>query len=232
VNTLALIPARGGSKGVPRKNVRELAGKPLVAWTIESARACVGVDRIVVSTDDEQIGDICRESGAEVPFLRPAELALDDTPDRPVYDHAVEWLAEHADYRPDAVVWLRPTAPLRQPQDIDAGLGVLAETGCDSVRSVCPVEHHPYWMRTLEGDRLRRLLPEAGEEAFYQRQLLPDVYRLNGAVDIVRCSSVAKTPGLFGGDVRAYVMPLERSVDIDSETDFTLAELLLDRRKR
>jgi CMP-N-acetylneuraminic acid synthetase len=232
VNTLGLIPARGGSKGVPRKNVRELGGKPLVAWTIESAKACLGVDRVVVSTDDEQIGDICRESGADVPFLRPADLARDDTPDRPVYDHAVEWLAEHAGYRPDAVVWLRPTAPLRKPQDIDASLGVLVETGCDSVRSVCPVEHHPYWMRTLEGDRLTPLLPQAGEDAFYQRQLLPNVYRLNGAVDVVRCSSVAQTTGLFGGDVRGYVMPLERSVDIDSETDFTLAELLLDRRSR
>jgi CMP-N,N'-diacetyllegionaminic acid synthase len=230
VSTLGLIPARGGSRGVPRKNLRVLGGKPLVAWAIEIAKAASRVDRVVVSTDDEEIADVCTRHGAEVPFLRPAELARDETPDRPVYDHAVEWLAERADYRPDVVVWLRPTAPLRKPRDVDAALDLLLDTGCDCVRSVCAAEHHPLWMRTLQGDRLRPLLETGDETTFHQRQLLPPVYRLNGAVDVVRSSSVAHTDGLFGGDVRGYVMPAERSVDLDSELDFAFAELLVERR--
>ena len=229
MTTLGLIPARGGSKGVPGKNVRALAGRPLVAWTIETARACARIDRLVVSTDDERIAEVCRRSGAEVPFLRPAELAADDTPDRPVYDHAVDWLAGSDGYRPDAVVWLRPTAPLREPGDIDRALDLLVETGCDTVRSVCRAEHHPYWMRTLDGDRLRPLLDAADDAVFHRRQLLPAVYRLNGAVDVVRCSSAAERGELFAGDVRGYVMPPERSVDLDTELDFALAELLAER---
>jgi CMP-N,N'-diacetyllegionaminic acid synthase len=230
VSTLGLIPARGDSRGVPRKNLRTLGGKPLVAWAIESAKTSSRVDRVVASTDDDEIADVCRRHGAEVPFLRPAELARDETPDRPVYDHALEWLAEHADYRPDAVVWLRPTAPLREPHDVDAAVDLLLETDCDCVRSVCAAEHHPLWMRTLEGDRLRPLLEAGDETVFHQRQLLPPVYRLNGAVDVVRSSSVTNTGALFGGDVRGYVMPAERSVDLDSELDFAFASLLLERR--
>jgi CMP-N,N'-diacetyllegionaminic acid synthase len=230
VSTLALIPARGGSRGVPRKNLRELAGRPLVAWAIETAKASSRIDRVLVSTEDEEIAEVCRRHDGEVPFLRPAELARDEIPDRPVYDHALEWLAEHADYRPDAVVWLRPTSPLREPRDVDTALELLLETGCDCVRSVCAVEHHPLWMRTLEGDRLRPLLESSDDTLFYQRQVLPPVYRLNGAVDVVRSSSVTKTAALFGGDVRGYVMPSERSVDIDSELDLALAAFLLEGR--
>jgi CMP-N,N'-diacetyllegionaminic acid synthase len=229
VNALGLIPARGGSKGVPRKNIRELAGKPLVAWTIETALGCARIDRLVVSTDDEDIAAVCRELGAEVPFLRPPELAEDATPDRPVYQHALDWLARNDGYRPDAVVWLRPTAPLRVAQDIEAVLDLLAASGCDSVRSVCPAEHHPLWMRTLEGDRLRPLL-DGGEE-YHQRQLLPPVYRLNGAVDAVRHESASAGPELFGGDVRGYLMPADRSVDLDTTLDFVVAERLLEERR-
>jgi CMP-N,N'-diacetyllegionaminic acid synthase len=141
-----------------------------------------------------------------------------------VYLHALQWLAEKDGYAPDAVAWLRPTAPLRTAEDVDATLGILERSHADCVRSVCAAEHHPYWMMLMDGDRLRPFVE--GSEAYYQRQLLPPVYRLNGAVDAVRCSSVAHV-GLFEGDVRAYVMPPERSVDLDGELDFALAEILL-----
>ena len=230
MTALGLIPARGGSKGVPRKNLRELAGKPLVAWTIETALRCDGIERLVVSTDDEEIASVCRDLGAEVPFRRPADLARDESPDLPVYEHALDWLAREEGYRPAAVVWLRPTAPLRTVEDIEAVLEMLEETGCDSVRSVCRAEHHPAWMRTLEGDRLRPLLDGDGAN-YHQRQALPPVYRLNGAVDAVRSASVGSGPELFGGDVRGYVMPAERSVDLDTMLDFALAERLLEGRE-
>src|SRR5204862_1417570 len=193
MRTLGVIPARGGSRGVPRKNLRDLGGKPIVAWAIETARACPRIDRVVVSTDDDEIGQVARRHGADVPFLRPPELARDETPDRPVYDHAVAWLAENAGYRPDVVVWLRPTAPLRESRDIAEALDLLEGTGCDSVRSVCAAEHHPYWMMRLEGDRLRPLLDQHDATTFHQRQLLPPVYRLNGAVDVVRTESASRT---------------------------------------
>lgn len=228
--TLCIIPARGGSKGVLRKNIRQLAGKPLIAWTIETALACPSLTRVIVSTDDQEIAEIARQYGAEVPLLRPAELAQDDTPDLPVYQHALSWLAEHECYRPDIVVWLRPTVPLRTVQDVEAALQQLIETGADCVRSVCPAKHHPYWMKRLNGDRLVPFVEGIDVARYYQRQLLPPVYRLNGAVDVTWCRTVMEKGLLYSGDVRGYVMPAGRSIDLDSELDFALAELLLQRR--
>jgi CMP-N-acetylneuraminic acid synthetase len=219
VRVLGLIPARGGSKGVPRKNVRDLAGKPALAWTVEAALASSSLARVVVSTDDEAIATVARAGGAEAPFVRPAELAGDETTDLPVYRHALQALGDGF----DAVAWLRPTAPLRTAEDIDAAVTLLDETGADCVRSVCPAEHNPYWMGTIEDGRLVPLLGEVPS----RRQLLPEVVRLNGAVDVVRCASVRDE--LFAGDVRTYVMPVERSVELDTELDFLLAEALLRR---
>ena len=227
---LGLIPARGGSKGMPRKNIRQLAGKPLAAWTIETALACPMLDRAIVSTDDREIADIARRYGAEVPFIRPAELAQDGTSDLPVYQHALSWLAEHEGYRPDIVVWLRPTAPLRTVQDVETAIQLLIETGADCVRSVCLAEHHPYWMKRLDSDRLVSFVDGIDESKYYRRQLLPPVYRLNGAVDVTWCRTVMEKGLLYGGDVRGYVMSAERSIDLDSELDFALAELLLQRK--
>ena len=230
-NILGLIPARGGSKSVSRKNIRLLVGKPLIAWTIEIALACPSLDRVIVSTDDREIAKVARRHGAEVPFIRPVELAQDDTPDLPVYQHTLSWLAEHEGYRPDIVVWLRPTVPLRTVQDVEAALQQLIETGADCVRSVCPAEHHPYWMKRLKGDRLVPFVEGIDVARYYQRQLLPPVYRLNGAVDVTWYRTVMEKGLLYSGDVRGYVMPVERSIDLDSELDFALAELLLRRRK-
>lgn len=228
---LSMIPARGSSKSVPRKNIRSLAGKPLIVWTIETALACPNLDRVIVSTDDEEIAQIASDHGAEVPFLRPAELAQDDTPDLPVYQHALSWLAEHEGYCPDVIVWLRPTVPLRAVEDVECAIEMLIRTGADCVRSICLTEHHPYWMKRLDGDRLVPFVDEIDESKYYRRQLLPPVYRLNGAVDVTWCKAVMGKGLLYGGDVRGYVMPVERSIDLDSELDFALAELLLRTRE-
>ena len=234
---LAIIPARGGSKGVERKNIRLLAGKPLIAWTIETALACSMLDRIIVSTEDGEIAQISREYGAEVPFTRPAVLAQDDTPDLPVFQHALLWLKRYEGYQPDLVVWLRPTAPLRIVEDIEAAIQILQETNVDCVRSVCAVEHHPYWMKKLEHGRLRSFIESADERQYYQRQSLPPVYRLNGAVDVIWRSKVSDSRAegkLFWDwdEMGGYVMPVERSLDLDSELDFALLELLIKRNTR
>jgi CMP-N,N'-diacetyllegionaminic acid synthase len=232
---LALIPARGGSKGVARKNIRLLAGKPLIAWTIETALCCPILDRVIVSTEDAEIAGISREFGAELPFIRPASLAQDDTPDLPVFQHTIAWLDSHEKYQPDIVVWLRPTTPLRTVEDIEAAVQILQETNADCVRSVCAVEHHPYWMKKLEAGRLSSFIKSADERQYYQRQTLPPVYRLNGVVDVIwrsRVSDTREEGKLFWGwdDMGGYVMPVERSIDLDSELDFALVELLLERK--
>ena len=230
MRVLALVPARGGSKGVPRKNLRVVAGKPLLQWTLEASAAAERVERTVVTTDDPEIAELARALGAEVPFQRPAELAGDEVPDFPVYRHALDRLAEKDGYEPDAVAWLRPTSPLRMADDIDAAVELLERSGADAVRSVSPSEYHPYWMKRLEEGRLLPLIEGANESTHPRRQLLPEVFRLNGAVDVIRCASVAHDGPLFGGTIAGYAMPRERSVDIDDELDLELAALLLDRQ--
>lgn len=229
---LALIPARGGSKGVPRKNLRPVGGKPLIAWTIECALACPGIERVVVSTDDAEIAAVVRRWGAETPFLRPRELARDDTTDHPVLVHALDALQEMDGYAPDLVAWLRPTTPLRAVEDVEGSVAKLRSGSYDCLRSVCLVEHHPYWMKLLEDDELRSYEPGRDEASYPRRQLLPPVYRLNGAVDLVRPDAARRTGRMFQGRMAAYVMPHERSIDIDTEGDLALADLLLTRRER
>ena len=142
---LALVPARGGSKGIPRKNVRILGGHPLLAYSVAAGLAAVRVDRVVVSTDDEEIAQVAKEYGADVPFLRPAELSGDDVPDLPVFQHALRWLADEDGFRPELVVHLRPTSPLRPAGLVDAALAALmAAPDADSLRSVAPPDHTPY----------------------------------------------------------------------------------------
>lgn len=229
---LAIIPARGGSKRIPKKNICLLDGRPLIAWTIESALNCPFIDRVIVSTESEEIREISRMHGADAPFLRPKQLAQDDTPDLPVYRHVVSWLWENDGYYPDSVAWLRPTAPLRTTEDIKIPIGMLASTGADCVRSVTEVEHHPYWMKNLEGDRLVPFIAGKDEHTYFQHQLLPTVYRLNGAVDITRCQQVMERNVLYGDDMRGYPMPLIRSIDIDTELDWAMVELLLQQRSK
>lgn len=228
--SLAIIPARGGSKRIPRKNLRILAGKPLIAWTIETALASQMLGRVIVITDDPEIASVARGFGAEIPFMQPPELAQDHIADFPVCRYTLQWLLNNDAYNPDFIVWLRPTAPLRRIDDIDGAILKLIETGADCVRSVTAVEQHPYWMKRLENDRLLPFLRGKDEKTYYQRQLLPALYYLNGAVDVTKTSNVLKKGFIFGGDMRAYVMPPERSVDLDSELDFGLAETIMQKR--
>ena len=199
----------------------------MLHWSIDCALACHSVDRVIVTTDDPEIRDAASRLGAEAPFLRPTDLAADETSDLPVYRHALSWLAEHEHYAPELVAWLRPTSPLRRPDDVDRSLAILQETRADAVRAVCLVEHHPEWMRVIEDSRLRPLL----ETRALRRQDLPPVYRLTGAVDCVRVRADGPVAALFDeGDVRPYEMPPERSVDIDSEFDLLVADALVQRQ--
>lgn len=224
---LAIIPARGGSKGVPKKNIKKLAGKPLICWTIEAALQTTILNRVIVSTDDEEIAEIATEYGADVPFLRPSSLAQDDTTDMPVYLHALQWLEKNQVFKPDIIVWLRPTAPLRINSDIKYAVEKLIGTKADWVRSVSVIEHHPYWMFSVEGDKLLPFIEEIDISKYLQRQLLPPAYRVNGAVDVAWRETLVEKKLLYSGDVRAYIMPPERSVDIDTELDFVVAEAMM-----
>ena len=227
---IAIIPARGGSKGIMGKNICLVAGKPLINWTIEQAQRSACFGKIIVTTDDNTIATIAHNAGSEVPFLRPEELAQDDTPDYPVYEHTIKWLSENQNYQPELVVWLRPTSPLRTSEDIISAIRLIKDTNADCVRSVCLVEHHPYWMKKIKDKQLLPFLDNLDEQKYYRRQLLPPVYRLNGAVDVVRNESVRNSGKLFHGNIVGYIMPNERSIDIDNEIDLMIAEELLIRR--
>jgi CMP-N,N'-diacetyllegionaminic acid synthase len=227
-NNLGVIPARGGSKSIPRKNAKVIAGKPLLAWTVESALRSKTLNQVIVSTDDEEIAGIGRKWGARVPFIRPFELAQDDTPTLPVIQHAVSWLESTEGYIPEIVLLLQPTSPLRRTEHIDQAVELLLQTGADSVVSVCLSEQSPYWMKRLEGDRVFPFLNKAPE--YTRRQDLPRVYRLNGALYATRYDVLMRQRRILGKDTRAIVMDAESSIDIDSQLDFKIAEMLLAER--
>jgi N-acylneuraminate cytidylyltransferase len=229
---LAVVPARGGSKGLPRKNLRVVGGRSLVAWAVAAASESTLVTRIVGSTDDAEIAEELERAGAEVPQLRPASLAGDEVPDAPVFLQVLGML-EESGYTPDIVVNVRPTAPLRTGSDIDAAVGVLlAHPEADSVKSVSPVTEHPYKMWTLDpDDRLAALRPDWHRahdgDPDAPRQTLPAVYRSNGAVDAVRVEAFRRSGRFHPGTVVAYVMGAERAVDIDDDRDLEVADHLL-----
>lgn len=235
METLALVPARGGSKGIPRKNIKLVAGEPLIAYTIREARKSRYITRLIVSTDDEEIARIAREHGAEVPFLRPAELALDDVTDLPVFQHCLHWLSEHQGYSPNIVVHLRPTAPLRTVTHIDTAIQLLLSSPrADSVRTVCPAGQHPLKMWSVTDGYLIPFVPEhtyGVKEAYNQpRQKLPAAYVQNGSVDVVRTEVILGKNSMTGDVIKALSMESDESVNIDSALDWELAEILLTRR--
>lgn len=222
---LAIIPARGGSKGIVGKNIKELNGKPLIAYTIEEAKKSEYINRIVVSTDNEEIANISKKYGAEVPFLRPLELAQDDTPTIECVIHMLNVLKENEDYIPDYVCLLQCTSPLRTFNDIDGTIEKLLSTGLDSAASVCEAEVNPYWTNIFNGERLEYFLKDGKE--ITRRQDLPNVYRLNGAVYVAKCD-VLKNEMTFETEyTTGYVMDKNSSIDIDDIIDFKFAELLM-----
>jgi CMP-N,N'-diacetyllegionaminic acid synthase len=205
---LALIPARGGSKSVPRKNLLEVAGKPLIAYSIGHALACAQVTRTTVSTDDDEIADVARRYGAEVPFRRPAEHATDTATDLQVFRHALSFLQEQG-YTPDLIVHLRPTGPVRKVDLIEHAIGMmLRHPEADSLRAVGLAEQTPYKMWRIEGSYLRQALPLAGfpESHSMPRQKLPAVYWQNGYVDIVRPRTIIELDSMVGQVVLPFVV--------------------------
>lgn len=227
---LALIPARGGSKGLKDKNIRQLNNKPLLAYTIEAAKESRIFDRIIVSTDSEEIAAVALKYGAEVPFMRPKELATDTASSMDVLIYTIELLQESND-KYDYVALLQPTSPLRTSQDIVGAVNLLIEKNANSVVSVCKVEHSPLWSNTLPEDLSLKdfIRPEIRN---LRRQDLPIFYRLNGAIYIVKVSYILESKDFFGQESYAYIMPVNRSVDIDTELDLVLAEVLLQHEKQ
>ena len=227
---LAVIPARGGSKGVLRKNVRLLCGKPLISWTIEAAMRVSLIDQIIVSTEDEEIAQIANSYGNLAPFKRPQELAEDLSPTLPVVQHVV-YEIEKAGKTVDVIVLLQPTTPLRLSSDIELGLIKLKKTECDSVVSVVDVGgFHPYRMKKLmEGERLVNFVDQ-GHEDMRPRQELPPIYIREGSIYIAKRDMVMNQNSLVGGDVRGLVISPHRSVNIDTMFDFERAERLLSNR--
>ena len=232
---LGIITARGGSKGIPGKNLKPLGGRPLLAYTVDAARDCGALDRVILSTEDPVIADAARALGCEVPFMRPAELSRDETPHLPVIQHAAEWMREHAGYQPDAVMILQPTSPLRSADDITAAARLLESTGADSVVSVSEVSAHAHPMRMLRVDaRGEAVLFASGEPVrrrINRRQDLPQAWVMNGAIYACRTGVLFDAePSLYGDRVAAYAMPAERSVSIDDFEDWAAAERTLARR--
>ncbi len=227
---LAIIPARGGSKTVHRKNVRSLAGHPLVAYSIGAGLQAQLVSRVIVSTDDEEIAEISRTYGADVPFLRPTALAQDDTVDFPVFKHALEWLAENESYQPEIVIQLRPTSPLRPPGCVDRAIEILLDNeDGDSVRGVIPSGQNPYkmWRINPEGN-LQPLIDNDFEEPYNMpRQQLPHTYWQTGHIDAIRASTILEKGSMSGDIILPLIMDPRYAVDIDTAKDHEHAQWIL-----
>jgi CMP-N,N'-diacetyllegionaminic acid synthase len=231
---LALIPARGGSKGFPRKNVKPVAGKPLIVHSIETALASRWITRTIVSTDDAEIAEAARKAGAEIPFMRPAEFAQDMSLDLETFRHALEFFRDQENYVPDLVVHLRPTCPIRRIELVDQGIQMLWECPqADSLRSVSLAHETPYKMWSICNGELKQLLDVPGMKEPYNnpRQSLPQVYWQNGYLDVLRPRNVLEMDAMNGRVIIPMVVD-EETVDIDYEESVKLAEDLLDRIRK
>jgi CMP-N-acetylneuraminic acid synthetase len=221
---LAIVPARGGSKGIPAKNVRPLAGRPLLAYVAEVARASAAIDRLVLTTDSPEIAALGQRVGIEVPFLRPPALARDETPMLPVVEHAVASLEASSGLRPDVIVLLQPTSPLRRPEHIVAALELMRQSGCDAVASVVevPRHHSPDYVMRIEEGRLKPFLPRGGSIA--RRQDARPAYARDGTVYAVRRGALAATGSLYGRRCAALLIPARESITLDTPDDWEEAE--------
>lgn len=228
---LALIPARGGSKSIPRKNILPFAGHPLIAYSIAAGLAAETVTRVVVSTDDEEIAEISRRYGAETPFLRPIELAQDETPDLPVFQHALDWLADFDNYQADIVVQLRPTSPFRRVTHIDEAVYRLIEhPEADAIRTVCIPFQNPYKMWHIGPNGLLHPLIKTQFREPYNmpRQALPEVYWQTGYVDAAWVDTILDKGSMTGDRILPLIIDPSEWIDIDSLDDWRRAERLLE----
>jgi len=228
---LALIPARGGSKGIPRKNLRDFAGAPLIAYSIAAAKQAERVTRVIVSTDDPEIADVARAWGAEVPFMRPAQFAQDDSTDLPVFEHALEWLEQNENYMPDIVIQLRPTSPVRPIGLLDQAVELLLEhPEVDCVRGVVPSVQNPFKMWQIDSEgRLTQLLEVAGLREPYNapRQALPQTYWQTGHIDAIRSNTILAKHSLTGDIILPLLIDPLYTVDIDTPDDFLISAKLI-----
>jgi len=221
---LAIIPARGGSKGLPGKNIKSVGGKPLIAWTIEAALASKFIDRVVLSSDDEAIINTAKQYGCEAPFVRPKELAQDDSPAIDTVLHALQQLPQY-----DITVLLQPTCPLRSAEDIDNALSIMFSKNAKSCVSVTTPEKSPYWMYTVNSfNRMNPLLDK--KLAAKQRQELPPVYVLNGAIYAIYSDVLLNTRSFVPDGTVPFMMDKEHSVDVDYQLDLDFVEFLLHKK--
>lgn len=225
MKVLGLVPARGGSKGIPRKNIRPLAGRPLLAYTAAAALAAETLARVVLSTDDDAIAEAGIAAGLAVPFRRPPELAEDDTPTLPVVQHALAWLARHGE-RYDAVCLLQPTSPFRRPETIDACVRLLERSGADSVVTIAriPPEHHPRWAYFRDADGFLRLADGEAAPPPRRQELAPAFCR-DGAVYVVR-SEIVSAGSLYGARIAGHLSEEEDAVNLDQMSDWSRAEAI------
>lgn len=223
---LAIIPARGGSKGLPGKNIKKLNDKPLIAYSIEEALRSQLIDRVMVSTDSEEIAAISKQYGAEIPFIRPAELATDTASSVDVVIHAIEYLKENQNYIPEYVVLLQCTTPFKTSEDIDGTIEKCIKENMDAAVSICEAEVNPYWTVKFEGNKLKDVIP--GGNAITARQLLPKAYRLNGGIYVVKTEVFLNERNFMPKHTTGYIMSQERSIDIDTADDFEQCQYWLE----
>lgn len=237
-HVLGLILARGGSKSIPKKSIALCAGKPLLSYTILAAQKSHLLTRLVISTDDEEIAEVARSHGVEVPFMRPKELAEDEVPDFPVFQHALMWFRDQENYAPDIVVHLRPTTPFKSSRDIDRGIELLLDNpDAESVRSVCTPLHSPFKMYQIkEGEKfLKPLLLDVYPEVFNKdpeafnlpRQLLPSVWRHSGYVDVIRADVISEKQSMSGTKILPLFFDERRDIDIDTLKELKYAEEII-----
>lgn len=228
---LAIVPARGGSKSIPGKNIRRFAGYPLIAYSIAAGHAAETISRLIVSTDDREIAAAAEKFGAEVPFLRPERLSLDDTPDLPVFKHALDWLEDNEGYLPEIVVQLRPTSPLRKTDHINQAVWHLEDhPEADSIRTVCIPFQNPFKMWKIGGEGYMQpiIASEFAEPYNLPRQALPEVYWQTGYVDAAWADTITKKNSMTGDRILPLVIGAEEWIDIDSADDWRRAERLLE----
>lgn len=228
IKLLGIITARGGSKGIPKKNIKSFCGKPLIFYTISCAKESGVFDRIIVSTDDDKIAKIARQYGVEVPFIRPKSLAKDNTPTLSVIQHAVKWLIKNESYLPDYVSVLQPTSPLRQPFHVKEAFDLILKSKADSVLGVCeiPASFSPFKAMHIKNGYLKLLDDSLIYKRTSRRQDLEKTYYSNGAIYILKAKLLLdeKNASLYGEKTVPYIMDVEYSIDIDTETDFEMAE--------
>jgi len=231
MNNIAIIPARGGSKGVPKKNITKLAGYPLLAYSIAAAKLCATVDRAIVSTDSPEIAELAKQFGAEVPFLRPAEYARDNSPNIDFIRHALDWLQKHEGKQPAIIIQLLPTTPLREPSVIEKAIEAFISTPeATSLRSIHGLAEPPQKMMAITNGYLTGFFPDDPRPEYYNlpRQTFPPAYHPNGYVEIFRNDYIRKSGALFGPRILAYVTSV--TVEIDRLEEFEYLEYHLEKK--